>query len=328
MTRLIWGLFVIALSGANASAGARDFFTEFEKDFGTSPRGTVLQHYFIITNNTQQVVNLGQARASCGCVGAKTLQFVLQPGQSTAVLAAMDTKRIPQAGILKQVTVYVPFFGPVMEEVALQVKTITRDDLVMTPDVHAYGEVKKGKEVKNSVKVTLYNHPDWRVTEATSNGKFLKPDFKIVNQTTTEVTYEVTTTLENTCEVGNWSSEVWLKTNTPGIEKIRIPVSVNVTVPISVLPEALTFPNLAVGKETETLVRLTGTQAFKVLQVKGVDDIIGVKAGSEDSRASHTLTITLKPRVSGDLSKSLEILTDNKEMPSLSIPIRVQVPKP
>ena len=95
MVRLFWGVFLYSAAALTASAGARDYFTEFEKDFGTSPRGPVLQHYFIITNTTTQPLSIGNARVSCGCVAAQVLQNNLAPGQSTAVLAAMDTRRIP-----------------------------------------------------------------------------------------------------------------------------------------------------------------------------------------------------------------------------------------
>ncbi len=327
MVRMFWGILLVAVAALPASAGARDFFTEFEKDFGTSARGSQLQHYFWVTNNTKQVVHLGQARVSCGCVAATVLQNVLQPGQSTAVRAMMDTRRIPHANVLKEVIVYVPFHGPIMEEVMLKVRTITRDDLVMTPDKQEFGTVKQGKEAKSTVKVTLFNHPQFAINEVVASGKFLKPELKLIDQTPTTTTYEVTTTLDNKCAVGNWASEVWLKTNTPGIERIMIPIAVNVVHPISVTPGSVNFNDLAVGKESQTRILLTGTQAFKVLQVKGVDDILSVKASSEESRPVHTLTITITPKESGDLTKSLEILTDNKDMPSLSIPITAMVPK-
>ena len=58
MTRLLWGMWLIVAATAPASAGARDYFTEFEKDFGTSPRGPVLTHYFIVKNTTNQNITL------------------------------------------------------------------------------------------------------------------------------------------------------------------------------------------------------------------------------------------------------------------------------
>src|SRR4051812_46539353 len=97
MRRTLWSLFALVILSAPALAGAADYFTEAGKDFGPTPRGPVLVHYFTITNTTDKVVNIGQARVSCGCVSATVMQNVLQPGQSTVVHAAMDTRRIPAA---------------------------------------------------------------------------------------------------------------------------------------------------------------------------------------------------------------------------------------
>ena len=56
-------LFLIATAGVQA--GSIDLFTETAKDFGTSPRGPVLTHYFPVKNTTAQPITLGQPRVSC-----------------------------------------------------------------------------------------------------------------------------------------------------------------------------------------------------------------------------------------------------------------------
>jgi len=327
MKRAFWGLVVLLSAASTVDAGARDYFTEFEKNFGTTPRGPVLEHYFLVKNTTQQTLNLGQARVSCGCVSAQVLKNSLAPGETTAVYAAMDTRRIPQAYVTKTVTVFVPFYGAVNEEVQLKVTSIARDDLVMSPDKIAFGTIRKGKEATGSVKFTLYNNPNWQITESTSNGVYVKPEVKQVAKSGNEVTYEVTAKLDPACPVGNWTAEIWLKTNATGVETLRVPVTVNVTSPINMTPNTINLSELQVGKETDYKVKLEATQAFKILQVKGVDDVVGVKAGSEEARPVHMLTISVKPKTAGGLDKLLEIQTDNKEMPTVSIPIKTTVPK-
>jgi len=91
--------FVIALAGVLgttglASAGASDLFAEKVKDFGVTPRGPILVHYFRVTNTTNNTVTIGQPRVSCGCVSASVAKNQLAPGDSTAVVAHMDTRRI------------------------------------------------------------------------------------------------------------------------------------------------------------------------------------------------------------------------------------------
>ena len=101
MTRYALGIVgVLAFSGL-ALAGPADMFEEKEKDFGVSPKGTVLVHYFRFTNTTKHTVTLGQPRVSCGCVTPALTKNQIAPGETAAVIAYMDTRRIPNAGVTK-----------------------------------------------------------------------------------------------------------------------------------------------------------------------------------------------------------------------------------
>src|SRR6478672_11328152 len=152
MIRLLIGVVVVLGTAASALAGPGDLFPEKVMDFGPSPRGTVLVHYFRFTNNTNQTLTVGTPRVSCGCVSAAMSKNTIGPGESAAVIAYMDTRRIPQPNTVKSVTIYVPFVSPTVEEVALRVQTVARDDLAMVPDVLAFGTVMKGQGAKVSTK--------------------------------------------------------------------------------------------------------------------------------------------------------------------------------
>ena len=103
-------------------------------DFGVSPKGTILVHYFRFTNTTKQPLTLGNPRVSCGCVSAAVSTNQVAPGETAAVIAYMDTRRIPTPNTTKSVLVYVHSSAPVQEEVTLRVQTVARDDLMMSPD--------------------------------------------------------------------------------------------------------------------------------------------------------------------------------------------------
>src|SRR5438093_12880955 len=89
---------VVAASWADA------MFDELSKDFGSVPHGPMLTHPFRLTNNTGQPVHIGGVRVSCGCVSAGPVKSVLAPGESTSIVATMDTRRCSGA---KSVTIYV-----------------------------------------------------------------------------------------------------------------------------------------------------------------------------------------------------------------------------
>jgi len=327
MTRLALGVLVSLVAAGSASAGATDYFTELSKDFGTTPRGPVLMHYFTIKNTTAQTVQIGQPRVSCGCVSTQLLKSSLAPGESTAVLAMMDTRRIPQAGVVKTVIVYVPFLAPALEEVSLKVSSIARDDLVMTPDTLAFGTLRKGQGGTTSTKVTLTTDAAWEIKEVTSTGAYVKPEAKLVGREGSSSTYEITATLDPACPVGDWTADVWLKTSNATIEKLRIPVRVTVVAPIALNPDKVKLPDLKVGDTIEHKVVLRGNHAFKVLEVKGGDEVVSLKPQSTEAMPVHVLTISVSAKSAGELVRTFEIVTDHKEQSKLALPFNATVVK-
>ncbi|MBA4062782.1 MAG: hypothetical protein C0501_03580 [Isosphaera sp.] len=237
MRRLMLAAVGLLGGAVPAWAGPNDLFAEKAVDFGTTPKGTVLVHYFRFTNTTNQPVTVGAPRVSCGCVSATVSKNQLAPGESAAVTAYMDTRRIPNVNVTKTVLVYVPFLSPSPEEVTLKVQTVTRDDLLMSPDVLAFGSVKAGAGGTAAVKVTFLGDPNWKVTEAKSTGGYVSAAVKEDARGSGLVTYEVTATLDKACPAGVWVADVFLTTSNPAVAKLRVPVTVTVT-PDTVVPAA------------------------------------------------------------------------------------------
>lgn len=238
MFRIALAAVGVIVSAGAAAANPADLFAEKVKDFGPTPRGPVVTHYFRFTNTTNQPISLGQPRVSCGCVSASVSQAVVQPGQSAAVIAQMNTNRAGPAGVIKAVTVYVPFLTPSHTEVALRVQAVIRDDLILSPDTINLGSVRKGAGARGATKVTITTDPSWKVVEATSNGAFLKVEVKADAKAGGMTTYEVVATLDKDCPAGYWSADLTLKTSNPAVPSVRIPVIVTVTPAATVSPAA------------------------------------------------------------------------------------------
>jgi hypothetical protein len=325
MTRFALGIVCVLAFSGFAAAGPADMFDEKEKDFGVSPKGTVLIHYFRFTNNTKNTVTLGQPRVSCGCVTPALSANTLKPGETAAVIAYMDTRRIPHAGVTKTVIVYVPFHSPTFEEVALKVTTVTRDDLLMSPDSLAFGAVTKGKGAKVSTKVTFTSDPNWEVKKASSTGAYVHPEFKLAARNGTTVTYDVTATLDKECPAGNWMSDIYLETSNAAVAKLRIPVTVNVVAPFAAKPEVVSFGDVKMGSAPEQTVTIQSATPFKILSVKGTDEQLTVKVDKDAAQAVHTLVIAANPKATGGFTRTVEIVTDNKDQPSVIVPVTAKV---
>lgn len=326
MTRFALGLVGLLAFNTLAWAGPGDLFTEKEKDFGVSPKGTVLVHYFRFTNTTKETISLGQPRVSCGCVTPALTTNRLAPGETAAVIAYMDTKRIPNAGITKTVLVYVPFLSPTPEEVALKVTTVTRDDLMMSPDTLAFGNVVKGKGATAVTKVTFTSDAKWEIKKASSTGGFVSVEAKLASRSGSIVTYDVTATLDKECPAGNWTSDVYLETSNAAVAKLRIPVTVTVSAAVAALPETVSFGNVKMGDTTpEQKVTIQSSTPFKILEVKGADAQLTVKVDTETAKPVHTVVIAANPSAAGGFTRTVEIVTDNKDQPSVIVPVTAKV---
>jgi hypothetical protein len=308
-------------------AGPGDLFIEKQMDFGVTSRGSVLVHYFRFTNTTTQTLTVGNPRVSCGCVSATVSKNQIAPGETAAVIAYMDTRRIPAPNVVKSVTIYVPFTGPVTEEVALRVQTVARDDLQMNPDTLAFGTVRKGQPAKVSTKVSFLSDPNWSILELKSNGAFVSADYKLESRIGTTVTYEITATLDKNCPVGNWTSDLLVKTSNPAVAQLRIPVTVRVTAPLLVSPETVVFENMSLGSSVEQKLTIQSEngKTFKILEIHGVDDELKAVIEQNDLAAKHTIILAAHPIKQGGFQRTIEILTDHQEQGKVIVPVTVKL---
>lgn len=316
----------VAAQPVAVAAGANAFFTEKEKDFGVTALGPVLVHYFPITNTSKQAVTMDAPRIGCGCVSATLMKGQLAPGETTYVVAYMNTAKIPssQLNTNKGVTVSVPF-RTLNEEVVLTVRCFARTDLVWsTQDGVSFGTVTKGKTATATMEVTLYNQPGWEIKEVKSNGAYVKAEAKQTKKGGNSVTYEITCKLDEKCPAGSWMSDLTLTTNAPGIEKMRVPVTVNVEPKIAATPADLGA--VAVGGSKSVDVTLSGKEPFKVLEVTGADGVT-VTPKTEGARLQHTLKVDVKAAAAGALKKDITIKTDSKDQPEVIVQVSAVVTK-
>jgi hypothetical protein len=301
---------VLATAGsASAVTWAEATFNELSKDFGSAPRGPTLSHPFRLVNNTKGDITIASVRVSCGCVSASALKTTLKPGEETAILARMDTNRFSGT---KSVTIFVQFSQPQWEEVRLVVQANSRDDVILSPESLAMGHAKRGSGPTATVEVTLLGSQA-KVTGVQSESNYVQTMFKETKKDNGELTYNLTAKLRSDAPVGKWYTDVWLKTNSPSMPKVRVPLTVEVESALSVSPAAVSLGQVAVGSQVERKVIVRGTQPFRITDVRGADGELIVSDSANDSQAIHVLTVTLKGGKPGDLNRTLRVITDLQE---------------
>jgi len=307
-----------------AATWAEAMFEELARDFGSVPRGPMLTHPYRLTNTTGQTVRITSVRVSCGCTSATALQGTLAAGQSTVVMAQMDTTRFVGP---KTVTIYVQFDQPRWEEVRLSISANSRTDIGVTPDSLAFGQVPRGTGPARSTTVTFSGGTQLVSVAAESN--YVTLAAKPVRNSGYDVAYEVTATLRPDTPVGKWYTDVWLNTNNAGSPRIRVPLTVDVEPALNLSPATAAFGSVVMGNAAERRVILRGPQPFKITDVKGGDDQVTVNTGdAKEARPVHVLTVKVKAAGAGDLSRTLTIVTDLPGDSTAELPVKATVIMP
>jgi hypothetical protein len=293
------------------------------KNFGSVPRGPSLTHSFVLRNTTGEELHVSNLRVSCGCVTVRAEKMFLKPGEETLLIATMDTTRF-RGG--RTVTIFVTFDQPWREEVRLSVRANSRDDVSVTPETLALGQVKRGSEASGSVRVTFIGNGNAHVTGVQADSNYVKPSVRELSRRDSEVTYEVTGSLRADTPVGRWFTDLWLTTDVDALPRVRVPLTVEIESPLSVSPAVVSLGDMKVGTVVERRVIVHGVRAFRVKELRGTDSLLSVSGTTEVSKPVHVLTIQFKAIQTGDVSLRATVVTD-LDGGSIDIPVAGRVLK-
>lgn len=308
-----------ALIATSAYAGeAEKFFSERVNDFGTVPFGPTLVHHFKVTNTSNHTVQIRGSRVSCGCVSTHVHAYTLQPGESTYVTANMDTKRFVGQ---KEVIVYVSFSQP-YEEVALSVKANRNDFFSKSADVLSMGQVRRGVVGNGAIQVTMRNDANFEIKGAASSTDFVRASFRLLKRDRAEVVYEVSADLKAGLDVGSWTTDILFTTNNASVGTIRIPVNVDIVAPITATPATVQFPPIKVGDKKEMSVVVKGDKPFRIIDVKGGDDLVSAEADNREAKQAHIVRLIFRPNSAGEHAKTITVVTDTGAEGKIQIPVK------
>lgn len=300
---LAWG----TAGMAQASPWAEGLFDSLSRDFGSVPRGPVVSHPFRVVNNTGSAVHIQSIRVSCGCTTAYALKADLAPGEETAVMADMDTRRFFNS---KTVTIFVTFDRPAWAEVRLWVHANSREDVGVFPDTLAFGRIKRGSTPAQSVAISLLGSSQYRILTVSADSNYVNPVCKVSGANNYEVNYQLTASLRADTPPGRWYTDVWVTTSNPAMPKVRIPLTVEIESALSVSPGTVLLGNVKSGGEAVRKIIVRGIEPFEIKSVRGTDSQLQVQDSSPTKATVHILTLTLRPQQPGQVNRTLFIDTD------------------
>jgi hypothetical protein len=324
MFRHWFALALLLLAGSQliASDPALVSFEESVKDLGGAPRGTKLLHHFKFTNTSGQTAHVSGVRTSCHCSSAWAVKETLAPNESSSIAVQVNTGLYSGT---RDFTIYVNFDQPYVAESRLLLKTVSRDDISLSPDAVNFGVVKLGSAP--TVEVVLEHHSlsGWKITGIENDNGYLQP--KIEPLAGNPNGYKLSVRLREDTPAGYWHASLGLVTNDPTSPRIRVPLSVEVQGLLAVTPQTLNLGRLQ-GEVVEKKVVVRGAKPFKIVSVEGADGILSIEpARSDEAKLAHVLRVTYSGKAdAGELLKKLKINTD-LDKSSVELPVQGTVSK-
>ncbi len=308
---------MVAAQG-QAGTWADGLFDELSKDFGSVPRGAVLQHGFKIKNNTKDVVGLAGVRSSCGCTTAQLSKRYLQPGEETHLLVRMDSGRFRG---LKTITLYVKLDRPETTEVRIWVKANSRDDVAVNPEVVDFRTVRAGEGGQTKIQVRFFGMPDAEIAGITAGSGYLRAKVVETGHTDLESIFGVQVELDKQAPVGKWYSDIWLDANNQTSAKIRIPVRMEVVSALVASPGSVEFGTVGIEKEVERRVVVRGASPFRLVKIE-CPEPVKARFSSDQAKTTHVVTLITKGSAPGVIQGEIKISTDLAETPVLALPVQ------
>jgi hypothetical protein len=107
--------------------------------------------------------------------------------------------------------------------------------------------------------------------------------------------------------------------------KVRVPLTVEIEPALSINPGSVALGPVKSGAESERKVIVRSSEPFRITRIEGTDDLWSVQESSPDSKPVHVLTVKLKGKNPGELSKTLRVVTDLKQEGDVEFQATAQV---
>lgn len=285
-------------------------------DFGTVPRGAILQYRLAMTNPYAVPLQI-VTRVSCGCVAANPSPAILQSRESGFLDISMDTNRFNG---YKSVDLYVTCMNQQYSSTAvLRITANCRLDVMVEPGTVSFGVVPQGQSTAKEALVRYLSSQNFQIS-GVAPGDPAPFDVKLQEayRQQGQVGYRVQLGVKPDAAPGTYKGELQLVSNDPQSKFVPIPYEITVQPSLEVSPSLSRISSKAGETQTRRLLIRAG-KPFKITGVEGQGDGIAVETTkgaavetSSDEMKFHTLIIKFTPTAgqNGSVEKLLTIKTD------------------
>lgn len=323
-----------ATGEAEAAASPRIQFEATTIDLGEVPKGEDAVYDFVFTNTGTSVLEIEEAKPSCGCTVAEYTK-TLAPGEKGTIHASIDTKRF-RGPITKSITV--SSNDPVDTKVTLQAKANVKPFVDVLPSQHVFLRADRGQEVSKQVTIVSSEEGlDLAIEKIDSSSELVTVSWAEIEEGQTDAEgepvsgdYTVDVTLSDKAPVGRVNGTIDIFTNSEKASQITLQVRGNVRGLVQVRPSRVFLGNLAatVEEPVEKTVRVTarGEGQVAVEKVESSFSAITTTVKTVEEGKSYDVILEIKGDLpQGPLDEIITIYTSDEDEKEIEVKIRGQV---
>jgi hypothetical protein len=334
--RTISIFFVAVTLAATAAASPRITLVDPVKDFGTVPKGEVLNWDFTIKNTGDEDLQILRVQPACGCTVAE-FDSVIAPGQTGRVVAQLRTESF-QGPINKPISIQSN--DPDSPTTQVAIKAIVKPYVEAHPAGFIRFNLLQGEVAQRSV--VLYSEEDepfeilgidvpgeW----ITAEHEKLTGDDRVPVGRADQNQYRVTVTLGGPdAPVGPLMDKVRIRTNSKHQPEYMLNLSGIVRPGYNVTPSVLNFGEIHTGVDPEVRVIVLRTNnpqspaAFRIEKVESSSPALFDADARLTAPGQYEVEVRLSRNAApGQIDGDLTIYTSDAGTPVVTVPVKALV---
>jgi hypothetical protein len=329
-------IFLVAVAlAATAAAAPRITLVDPVKDFGTVPKGEVLNWEFTIRNSGDENLQILRVQPACGCTVAE-FDSVIAPGETGRVVAQLKTESF-QGPISKPITIQSN--DPDSPTTQVAIKAIVKPFVEAYPAGFVRFTLRQGEVAERSIVLYSEEEEPFEILGIDVPGEWIKAEYEeLTGDERVSVgragqnQYRVTVTLGGAeAPVGPLMDKVKIRTNSKHQPEYFLNLSGIVQQGYNVTPSVLNFGEIT-GSDPEVRVITLRTNnrqapaAFRVEKVEPSRPELFTAEARSIAPGQYEVEVRLSPDAApGQLAADLTIYTSDAGTPVVTVPVKALV---
>ncbi len=295
------------------------FFEEPDFNFGKIYKGEKVNHIYKFENRGKSILEINKVKSSCGCTAVILTDKNVLPGKTGEIKATFNSGS-NRGNVKKSITV--ASNDPNSPTYRLSISGEIIEEISARPHNINFGSIYINDEIDKNITVKSLTESNFNINKITSSKPFVNASIAEKN----EGGYNINVALKGNHQVGRFSGNISLETDSPRQPKVTIPFFGEITGDITIYPKRIYYGTITKGKElTQKLFVKINKDDIKISNTKVSPDFLSIKVVEkyEEENNPHCLIeIKLhKEAIVGKLNGLLELKTNSKIQPIIKIPI-------